>query len=148
MNRALAALLAGVLFGAGLVVSGMTDPSVVRAFLDLRGAWDPSLAFVMVGAIGVHAIAARLILRRQAPALGGAFTELRHGLDSALVGGAAIFGVGWALGGWCPGPGVVSAGAGHLDAIVFLGAMVGGMAVVSYARKPAVLPPSGELAED
>jgi hypothetical protein len=127
------ALLAGLLFGAGLVVAGMTDPAKVTAFLDVTGKWDPSLALVMVGAIGVHFVLLRRILRRPRPLFSSAFEiPRRTRVDRALVIGAAIFGVGWGLGGVCPGPGIVDAASGSVYAIVFTGTMaLGALAVGS-----------------
>lgn len=127
MKRALA-FVAGALFAIGLVVSGMTLPAKVTGFLDLAGAWDPSLAFVMGGALAVYALGRRLVLRRGAPLVDARFHEpTATGLDRRLLAGAAIFGVGWGLGGFCPGPGLVAAGAGVPSALVFLVAMTGGV---------------------
>jgi len=132
-----ASLVAGALFGAGLLVSGMTQPSKVVGFLDIGGgAWDPSLAFVMVGAIGVFAIAYRLIARRRRTLFGGPlYLPTAQRVDAALIGGAAIFGVGWGLAGYCPGPALVSAAAGAAPALVFVGAMIVGMML---ARRPSL----------
>ena len=124
----LAALLAGGLFGVGLVVSQMTNANKVVNFLNVAGDWDPSLALVMVGAIGVHLVLFRLILRRSSPLFAERFrVPTRTDIDTRLVGGAALFGVGWALGGFCPGPGIVSLPSGGTHALVFVGAMLGGM---------------------
>jgi hypothetical protein len=130
VKRNLAALLAGLLFGVGLLISGMTQPAKVIGFLDLAGDWDASLALVMGGAILVHAPLSRLILRRRSPLLVPAFSmpTLRD-IEPRLVGGAALFGVGWGLGGYCPGPAIVSAGSGAPGAIVFLVAMTVGLLV-------------------
>ena len=129
------AFLTGVLFAAGLLVSGMTQPAKVTGFLDVAGAWDPSLAFVMMGAIGVHFITRRLILRRDAPLFGTAFDEPPRGaVDLPLIVGAVIFGVGWGGAGYCPGPSLVSLGTGSMDALVFVVAMAGGMAVHRVVR--------------
>jgi len=126
----LLAYLAGLLFGFGLILAGMTDTSKVIGFLDFFGAWDPSLAFVMVGAIGVHALLFRLIVKRPAPLVDSHFhVPTRRELDLRLVGGAAIFGVGWGLAGFCPGPGIVSLGTGTVAALVFVAAMALGMGV-------------------
>lgn len=123
-----AALLAGALFGVGLVVSQMTNANKVVNFLNVAGDWDPSLALVMVGAIGVHLVLFRLILRRSSPLFAERFrVPTRTDIDTRLVGGAALFGVGWALGGFCPGPGIVSLPSGGTHALVFVGAMLGGM---------------------
>lgn len=129
------ALASGLLFGAGLVVSGMADPAKVLAFLDVGGAWDPSLAFVMAGAIGVAFFGFRTAGRRLT-SISGAPMDLprRRDIGPSLVIGSALFGVGWGLAGLCPGPAFVAAGAGHLDAFFFLAAMLGGAALVDLAR--------------
>ncbi len=130
MKKNLLAYLAGVIFGVGLVLSGMTDTDKVLGFLDFFGAWDPSLALVMVGAIGVHFVLLRLILRRPAPLFDSRFhVPRRRDVDARLVGGAAIFGVGWGLAGFCPGPGIVSLGTGTVAALVFVAAMLAGIGV-------------------
>jgi uncharacterized membrane protein YedE/YeeE len=118
------ALVAGLLFGAGLAVGGMTNPRKVIGFLDIGGAWDPSLAFVMLGAIAVHFFAYRWVRGSAAPLFADEFAipKLRH-IDAKLVAGSALFGVGWGLGGYCPGPGIVSLGAGRSDALVFVASM-------------------------
>lgn len=127
-----AAIAAGALFGAGLVVSGMTMPAKVIGFLDFAGAWDPTLMFVMGGAIAVHAVAYRLVRRRASPLLGGAFhVPTRKDIDVRLVAGAAIFGVGWGLAGYCPGPAVASIVTGRLAPIAFVAAMLAGMWLVA-----------------
>lgn len=134
-SNALAAA-AGALFGVGLAVAGMTRPGKVIGFLDLTGAWDASLAFVMVGAIMVHFIALRLIKRRGAPLFDQTFhLPTRRDLDPRLLTGAAVFGIGWGLGGYCPGPGLVSAGAGSVPALVFVvGMTIGMVAEHAFAR--------------
>ncbi len=128
MKAWLAPLLAGVLFGAGLVVGGMTDPENVIGFLDFFGEWKPALIFVMGGAIAVNFVLMRLILRRPAPLFDGQFhLPTRRDIDPRLVIGSGLFGIGWGLGGFCPGPGIVSAFAGNEDALVFVVAMTLGM---------------------
>jgi|TARA_B110000495_G_C22900116_1_gene525229 uncharacterized membrane protein YedE/YeeE len=118
----------GVVFALGLGVSGMTNANKVIGFLDLSGTWDPSLGFVMVGAIGVHMALYKLILKRKSPVFGERFQlPTRVELDVRLVGGAALFGAGWGLGGFCPGPGIVSAATLGLEVGVFVIAMLGGM---------------------
>lgn len=130
------AFAAGVLFAVGLAISGMTQPSKVVGFLDVAGAWDPSLAFVMVGAIGVYLVATRLIKQRSAPLSGGCFDlPTRRDIDPKLVVGAAIFGVGWGLGGYCPGPGLTAAGACSLPAFTFVVAMALGMLLYEGVQK-------------
>lgn len=128
------ALVAGALFAAGLVLSGMVRPSKVLGFLDVAGEWDPSLAFVMVGAIGVHAIAHVLARRRTAPFAAPSFPAYLTRLDAPLLGGAALFGIGWGLAGYCPGPALVSAAAGMREALLFLPAMLAGMALHAVLR--------------
>jgi hypothetical protein len=126
--RAAVAAIAGAMFGAGLLLAGMTRPEKVLGFLDVTGRWDPSLAFVMVGAIGVHAIAYRLIRRRPSPLLDTRFHwPTETGIDGRLLAGAALFGVGWGLAGFCPGPALVAAATGASSALVFVGAMIAGM---------------------
>ncbi|TAK21132.1 MAG: YeeE/YedE family protein [Myxococcaceae bacterium] len=130
MKRNAAAFGAGALFAVGLALSGMTRPSKVVGFLDLAGDWDASLAFVMMGAIAVHFVAYRVVLRRPAPLFDGRFhLPTRKDIDLRLVLGAALFGVGWGLGGYCPGPGLVSAAAGSPGALVFVVGMTAGMLI-------------------
>lgn len=125
---ALAAFAAGLVFGMGLLLSGMADPGKVKGFLDLAGTWDPSLAFVMGGAILVGVFAFALARKRARSFLGGAMhlPEARE-LDARLVGGSIVFGIGWGLAGFCPGPAIVSLGAGYDQAAAFVAAMLVGM---------------------
>ncbi len=126
-----AALGAGLLFGAGLVVGGMTQPSKVIGFLDVTGAWDPSLAFVMGGAIAVFMPLLRLITRRAGPLFGGGFgIPTRRDIDGKLVLGGALFGVGWGLAGYCPGPGITSLASLAPSAWLFVAAMVVGFGLM------------------
>jgi uncharacterized membrane protein YedE/YeeE len=128
--RVAAAFGVGLLFGAGLVVSGMTRPEKVLGFLDLAGRWDPSLAFVMGGAVAVAAVGFALARRREASWLGAPMPTLpTRGVDARLLAGSAVFGVGWGLGGLCPGPALVTAGAGSARALVFVAAMLVGSAL-------------------
>ena len=128
MKAHLTALVSGLLFGLGLGVSGMTLPSKVIGFLDVTGAWDASLAFVMIGAIAVHAVLFRVVTRRVSPLFDAEFhIPSRRDVDGPLVLGAALFGVGWGLGGYCPGPGLVSAATGSVPALIFVVAMIIGM---------------------
>ena len=129
MNR-LTEFLVGLLFGLGLLLSGMTDPGKVIGFLDLFGAWDPSLGMVMAGAVAVGFFGFTVAKRRTTALLGGAIQlPTRRDIDRRLVIGGLVFGTGWGLAGFCPGPALVSAGAGHVQAMVFLAAMLAGMAV-------------------
>lgn len=125
--KTLIALLTGVIFGVGLLISGMATPAKVIAFLDVGGAWDPALAFVMAGAIGVHAPLVWLARRRKAPWFAATFHwPTVRDIDPALIAGAAIFGVGWGISGYCPGPALVSLGSGTTSILVFVGAMLVG----------------------
>jgi uncharacterized protein len=128
--------LVGLLFGLGLLLSGMTDPAKVLGFLDLFGAWDPSLAFVMGGAIAVGFFAFALARQRSTNFLGGAMHLPRSSqIDKRLVLGGLTFGAGWGLAGFCPGPGIVSMAAGELKAVVFVAAMVAGMVIFELAER-------------
>lgn len=143
-SRALVALFAGVLFGVGLCVSGMTKPSKVLGFLDVSGDWDPSLAFVMMAAVAVHAVAIVIAKRRQAPIASTRFHWAEQTLiDAPLLTGAALFGVGWGLGGFCPGPALVSAASGNLTAIAFVAAMTAGMVARHATQRRHVAARSG-----
>jgi hypothetical protein len=137
VNRVVVALVAGLIFGAGLAVSGMTDPAKVLGFLDVSGgSWDPSLAFVMAGAIAVHAPVVRWLRRRGRPWLGDrVHLPTRTIIDGRLLGGAALFGIGWGLAGYCPGPAVVAAGALRPAGLLLLAGMIAGMAVVAFTRR-------------
>ena len=125
--RSAVGFVSGLVFAVGLAVAGMTQPSKVLGFLDLfGGAWDPSLGFVMVGAIGVYALARRLAPAR--PLFAGEYPALRrHGIDRRLVVGSALFGLGWGLVGYCPGPAVVALGGGLHGSLVFGASLVLGL---------------------
>jgi uncharacterized membrane protein YedE/YeeE len=134
--NAVSGLVAGLLFGIGLIVSGMTDPSKIIGFLDVTGAWDPSLAFVAGGAILVGLFAFRLAHKRKASLLGGAMVlPTARQIDQPLILGSLAFGVGWGLAGYCPGPAVVSFATGQDKAVVFLAAMIAGMALYEAADR-------------
>ena len=129
MSR-LSAFACGVLFGLGLLLAGMADPSKVLAFLDLAGAWDPSLALVMVAAIGVAALPMTLARRRSRALLGGVMQlPTRRDLDARLIGGSLLFGVGWGIAGICPGPALAILLSGHWQALLFVAAMLAGMLI-------------------
>lgn len=124
----LLSLVVGTVFGIGLLLSGMTQPAKVVNFLDVLGNWDPSLAFVMGGAIAVHFLAYRLVPRLPKPLWGTRWgLPTRRDVDVRLLGGAALFGAGWGLGGYCPGPALTSAVAGASSTLLFTGAMLAGM---------------------
>jgi uncharacterized membrane protein YedE/YeeE len=132
------ALVSGAVFGFGLVLSGMTQPTKVIGFLDVFGQWDASLMLVMAGAIAVHFPVYRLIKGRASPLFAERFAlPTRRDLDAKLLAGAVLFGLGWGLGGFCPGPGVVSLGGGGLSVAVFVAAMLIGLYVT--ARLEAML---------
>lgn len=135
----LTAAVAGLVFGLGLIVSGMVYPAKVQGFLDLAGAWDPSLALVMAGAIAVG-LPAFLLARRRRESLLGLPMQLpaESRIDRRLVLGSLLFGVGWGLAGLCPGPAVVVLGAGHLKAVAFVLAMLAGMAVFELLERRRV----------
>jgi uncharacterized membrane protein YedE/YeeE len=127
------ALFSGALFGLGLAVSGMINPAKVIGFLDLAGEWDPTLAFVMGGALLVAIPAFRLILGRSRPILAGDFAlPTKSTLDARLLGGAALFGVGWGLSGFCPGPSVAALVTGLAPVFAFVAAMVAGMVLYAW----------------
>ena len=129
MNR-VSEFLVGLLFGLGLMLSGMTDPGKVLGFLDLAGAWDPSLALVMGGAIAVGVAAFAVAKQRTLTFLGGALAlPDTNAIDKRLVLGSLVFGVGWGLAGFCPGPAVVSLASGQPKAAIFVAAMLAGMAL-------------------
>jgi uncharacterized protein len=135
MKSRLVAFATGALFAVGLAIGGMTKPAKVIGFLDLFGAWDPSLAFVMAGAIGVHVIGYRLVVRRRSPLFATGFSlPTRKDIDRRLVFGAALFGVGWGLGGFCPGPGLVTAASGSIAALLFVLGMTVGILVEKRTR--------------
>ncbi|WP_431097670.1 DUF6691 family protein [Polaromonas aquatica] len=125
----LSSLFAGLIFGLGLIVSGMANPAKVLGFLDLAGAWDPSLALVMGGAIAVGFFAFLAAQKRSRSLLGAEMNLPAAGLvDRRLVAGSVLFGIGWGLAGFCPGPGLVALGMGETKAAVFVLAMLAGMA--------------------
>jgi uncharacterized membrane protein YedE/YeeE len=132
----LTALFSGLLFGVGLMVSGMANPTKVLGFLDIAGRWDPSLAFVMAGAIAVGSIAFLVAKRRKKSLLGRSIQiPAAKQVTLRLVLGSAVFGVGWGLAGFCPGPALVALGAGFPKAWVFVAAMLGGMAVFELLER-------------
>lgn len=136
MKNALAALAVGFIFAIGLGLSGMTQPQKVIGFLDLFGNWDPSLIFVMAGAIAVHFVTYRLIRKRQSPLLSTDWhVPTKKEITPALIIGAFIFGVGWALGGYCPGPAITSLASFDKTPFVFVISMLVGMIVFRQIDK-------------
>ena len=132
-----AALLAGLVFGFGLALSGMTDTNKVLGFLDVAGAWQPTLAFVMGSAVLVTLLGFRLALRRSRPLFAERFSlPGKRVIDARLVGGAALFGAGWGLYGYCPGPALASMIYGRPDTWAFVGAMLLGMFVAARLDRP------------
>ena len=145
MKAIAAALLSGVVFGLGLAVSGMTNPAKVIGFLDVAGQWDPTLAFVMAGGLVVYFLGFRLVVKRQHPLIAERFQlPTRKDVDVPLVAGAAIFGLGWGLGGFCPGPALASLGLGSWSGggwfepgvLVFVVSMIAGMFLQRQLPRP------------
>ena len=131
------ALIAGIIFGVGLGLSQMIDRQRVLGFLDLAGTWDPTLLFVLGGAVAVTMIAFRFVLRRKAPLLDAEFhLPTRKDIDWRLLTGAAIFGIGWGIAGYCPGPGIAALVIGDSNPVYFVVAMVTGMILFNrYAAR-------------
>lgn len=133
--KRLSEFLIGLVFGTGLILSGMSNPAKVIGFLDISGLWDPSLAFVMGGAVLVALIAFRIARQRTQAFFGDALKlPTATQLDKRLIVGSLLFGVGWGLAGFCPGPAIVSLGAGYTQALVFVVAMIAGMLVFELAN--------------
>ncbi|WP_372985333.1 DUF6691 family protein [Marinobacter sp.] len=136
MKYSLASLFAGLIFGFGLILSGMANPEKVLGFLDIAGLWDPSLAFVMGGAIIVGVVAFAVARRRTLSFLGFNIKIPSHThIDKRLVIGSLMFGVGWGIAGICPGPGIVALGAGEIKAAVFVASMVAGMVIFELIER-------------
>jgi len=134
--RTTLAFLAGLVFGLGLLLSGMADPAKVLGFLDLAGAWDPSLMFVMGGAVGVGAVAFAAARRRTRSLLGEPMQlPTASAIDRRLLAGALLFGTGWGLAGFCPGPALVALGLGEGKAVVFVVAMLAGMGLFEFVQR-------------
>jgi len=134
----LSAFVTGLIFGAGLILAGMANPAKVLAFLDIAGAWDPSLALVMAGAILVGVGGFFIARKRTTALLGGAMhLPTARELDRRLIGGSLAFGVGWGLAGFCPGPALVAIGMGYLQAVVFVVAMLAGIGVYELLQRRA-----------
>ena len=145
MTRIIASLVSGLIFGLGLIVSGMVNPAKVLGFLDVAGNWDPSLAFVMGGAVAVTFLGFKLLGTKPRPV----FAEKFHWptaseIDTKLIAGSAIFGAGWGLGGFCPGPAIASLGLLRPGTLMFLAAMVVGMIIARVASQSGPAPVPGE----
>lgn len=138
MNKQVfSAFIVGLLFGLGLLISGMANPAKVLGFLDLAGSWDPSLALVMGGAVVVGLLAFRLLGQRTQTLLGEPLRlPQRRDIDRRLVLGSLGFGIGWGLAGFCPGPALVALGAGEIKALVFVAAMLAGMGLYQFLERP------------
>jgi hypothetical protein len=139
VKRLVVAYVCGLLFAVGLGISGMTHPSKVLAFLDFTGDWDPSLALVMGSGVLVNLVFFRMATRRGAPLLAPSFSlPSKTAVDASLLGGAALFGVGWGLGGFCPGPAIVSVVTGTTPVVAFVAAMLASMGVFDWMEARAV----------
>lgn len=136
MMRYLIVILCGLLFGAGLVLSDMTNPSRVLAFLDLAGAWDPTALFVFAGALPVSGLSYWIARRRTAPVFDDRFhVPSTTVIDRRLIGGAVLFGIGWGIAGFCPGPALTAVISGKGEVFIFLGAMLSGMALFRLTNR-------------
>ena len=144
MNKLVSAFLIGGVFGLGIAISGMANPAKVLNFFDLAGSWDPSLAFVMGGGLAVALVGYRLLFaRRKAPVFEAEFAlPSQRRVDHELVSGAALFGIGWGIAGFCPGGAIPALGLGHPQTPIFLAAMIAGIivarAIRTVLRKPAI----------
>lgn len=136
MNRVVSALVIGLLFGVGIALSGMANPAKVLNFFDFAGTWDPSLAFVMGGALLVTAIGYAFVLKRPAPIFDDQFhLPRKRDLDLPLIAGSAVFGIGWGISGYCPGGAIPALGLGKSDAWLFVGSMIAGIALARFAQQ-------------
>ena len=144
MNKLVSAFLIGGLFGLGIAVSGMIDPAKVLNFFDIAGTWDPSLIFVMGGGLAVALIGYRLVFgRREAPVFESAFAlPTKRTIDGQLVGGAAVFGIGWGIAGFCPGASIPALGLGYPATPVFVAAVIAGIIAARFARARLAQPAS------
>lgn len=135
MSRIVSALIIGLIFGSGIAISGMINPAKVLNFFDFVGNWDPSLAFVMGGALIVTAIGYRFILKRPAPLLDKSFQlPLKQKIDRPLLAGSAIFGIGWGIGGFCPGGAIPALGLMETDIFILVASLCGGILIARFMR--------------
>ena len=138
MTRIVTSYAIGLIFGIGIMISGMANPAKVLNFFDIAGTWDPSLAFVMGGALLVTAIGYRFILKWPAPRLDTLFhLPSRRDIDPMLIGGSALFGIGWGIAGFCPGGALPALGTGRADILGFVAAMLGGILVARALQRRA-----------
>ncbi|SOH93822.1 hypothetical protein SAMN06273572_102500 [Monaibacterium marinum] len=128
--------LIGLIFGVGIAISGMANPAKVLNFFDVAGTWDPSLAFVMGGAVVVTFVGYRIVFRHSAPRFASSFQlPTRRDLDVPLLGGSALFGIGWGIAGFCPGGALPALGTGQMDVVVFVAALIAGIVVAKMLGK-------------
>jgi uncharacterized membrane protein YedE/YeeE len=136
--------LIGVVFGLGIVISGMSNPAKVLNFFDVAGSWDPSLAFVMGSALAVTAIGYRIVFRGTRPLFEGNFSlPTARDLDARLIGGSAVFGVGWGIAGFCPGGALPALGTGRSEVLIFTAALIAGLALARFIKSRPTPAPSG-----
>ncbi len=140
MKSGFSALIVGLIFSLGLGISGMTNPQKIYGFLNIFGQWDPSLMFVMIGSILVHSISYQWIKRRPSPLFGQWPIQADRKITPRLVFGAVIFGCGWGLAGYCPGPAIVSAASLQMRPIIFVGGMLGGMFIFKILNLKVLRP--------
>ena len=135
MAKLASALICGVIFGLGIAISGMIDPAKIMNFFDFAGTWDPSLAFVMGSGLAVSLVGYRLVFALGKPLLDDAFSfPARQHIDPELIGGAALFGIGWGLSGFCPGGAIPALGIGRIEPYMFAGGMIVGIAIARFLR--------------
>ena len=131
----IATYLIGVVFGLGIVIAGMSNPAKVLNFFDIAGTWDPSLALVMGSALTVAALGFRIVLRGARPAFGGEFSlPTARAIDARLIGGSAVFGIGWGIAGVCPGGALPALGTGRAEIFVFTAALIAGLAIARFLK--------------
>jgi uncharacterized membrane protein YedE/YeeE len=149
MKSVVSALLIGIVFGLGITISGMINPAKVLNFFDLAGTWDPSLAFVMGGGLVTALVGYRLVFgTMKVPAFGDAFSPRAAGVDRRLVGGAAVFGIGWGIAGFCPGASIPALGLVNSQTVIFVAAVIAGIVIARVARSRAsVAAPALAVAE-
>jgi uncharacterized membrane protein YedE/YeeE len=149
MREAIAGLLTGLLFGLGLCLSGMTNPAIVLGFLDLAGEWNPTLVFVMAAGVTVTFLGYRFLVPKSRPLWASGFAlPSATAIDAPLLSGAAIFGIGWGLAGYCPGPAMVSLASGRTGVIIFVLSMLAGMIFVRWMRSGGWATMKRQIAEE